>query len=101
MVVVVVGGIVEGVGCVIFFISGQDMVRIEFVAYDGGVSGGIVEFISALIRKYPVRIAFIAPALVVGRGVRDIVITRREMVRIVVAVGLEIGGIRGIRGIVW
>ena len=77
------------------------MVRIEFVAYDGGVGGGIVKFIPAVVSKYPVRIAFISSDVVVGRGVRDVVITRQEMVPIVVAVGLAIGGIRGIRGIVW
>ena len=51
MIIIVVVTIIENVGCVIFFIAGQYLVRIEFVAYDEVVSGGIVEFISVVIRK--------------------------------------------------
>ena len=51
MIIIVVVTIIENVGCVIVFIAGQYLVRIEFVAYDEVVSGGIVEFISVVIRK--------------------------------------------------
>ena len=98
---IVVVAIIEDVGCIIVFISGQDLVRTEFVAYDEVISGGIVELISFVIRQEPVGIANVSSAVVVGRGVRDVVVTRQEMVGIVVVVKLAIEGVRGIRGIVW
>ena len=76
MIIIVVVTIIENVGCVIFFIAGQYLVRIEFVAYDEVVSGGVVEFISVVIRKQPVSIAVVASAVVVGRRIRGVVVTR-------------------------
>ena len=69
--------------------SGQNL----FFAYDEVVSGGIVEFIYVVIRKEPVGIAVVASVVVVGRGVRDVVVTRRAMVGIVFVVGSAIGGV--------
>ena len=101
MVIIIVVAIVEDVGCVIVLISGQDMVRIEFVAYDKVVSGGTLEFISVVIRQEPVGIAVVAHAVVVGRGVRYVVVTRQLMVGIMVVSGSAIGGAMGIRGVDW
>ena len=42
MVTIVAVAIVEDVECVIVFITGEDLVRIEFVAYDLVLSGDIV-----------------------------------------------------------
>ena len=71
----------------------KDLFRIEFVAYEDVVSGGIVKFIYAVISKEPVRILVITFTRVVGRGVRDVVVTRRAMVGIVFVVGSAIGGV--------
>ena len=76
MIIIVVVTIIENVGCVIVFIAGQYLVRIEFVAYDEVVSGGVVEFISVVIRKQPVSIAVVSSAVVVGRRIRGVVVTR-------------------------
>ena len=65
MVITVFVAIVESVGCIIVFITGQDLVRIEFSAYDKVVSGGIVEFISVVIRKELVSISVVESAVVV------------------------------------
>ena len=65
MVIIVVVAIVEEVGCVIVFIAGQDLVRIEFFEYDEVVSGGIVEFISVVIRQELVSISVVESAVVV------------------------------------
>ena len=51
--------------------------------------------------KEPVSIAVIASAVVVGRGVRDVLVARLSMVGIVVVIGSAIGGVRGIRYVVW
>ena len=101
MVIIVIVAIIEDVGCVIVFIYGQDMVRIDFFAYDKVLSGGIVELIYVLIRKELVGIAVVESAVVVGRGIRDVVVTSQARVGIVVVARLAIGGVRGIRGVVW
>ena len=94
MVIIGVVAIVEDVECVIIFISSQDLARIEFVAYDEVVSGGIVEFISIVTRKYPVKIVAIASSVVFVRGVRDVHVIRQSTVGIVVVVGSAIRSIR-------
>ena len=76
MVIIIVVAIVEDVGCVIVLISGQDMVRIEFVAYDKVVSGGTLEFISVVIRQDTVGISVVTSYVVVIRGVIYVVVTR-------------------------
>ena len=50
------------------------------------ISGSIVELISVVIRQDPVRISVVASSVGVGRGVRDVVVTRKAMVDIVVFV---------------
>ena len=42
MFIIFVVAIIEECGCIIVFIEVQDLVRIEFFAYDKVVSGGIV-----------------------------------------------------------
>ena len=101
MVIIVVVAIVEDIGCVIVFIASQDLVRIDFFAYDEVLSGVVVEFIYIVIRQEPVGVSVVTSSMVVGRGVRDVVVTRRLMVGIVVVVRWAIGCVRGIRGIVW
>ena len=56
MVIIFVVTNLEDVGCIIVFISGRDLVRIEFVEYYEVVSGGIVELIYFFIIQDPVRI---------------------------------------------
>ena len=70
MVNIVGVSIVEEFECVIIFTSGQYLVRIEFVAYDKVVSGGILEFIYVVIRQDPVGISIDESDVVVGGGVR-------------------------------
>ena len=94
MVIIFVVTNLEDVGCIIVFISGRDLARIEFVEYYEVVSGGIVELISFFIIQDPVRISVVASAVVVGRGVRDIIFTSRAMVGIMVVSGLVTGGVR-------
>ena len=65
------------------------------------ISGGIVELISVVIRQETVGIAVVASDVVVRRGIIYIFVTRRVMVGIVAVDGLAIGGVRGIRGVVW
>ena len=101
MIIIVVVATVEYVGCVIVLIAGHDLVRIEFVAYDEVVNVGIVEFISVVVRKEPIRIVVVAYSLVVRKDVRDVVVARQEIVRIVVVFGSAIGGVMCVRGVVW
>ena len=96
MVTIFVVAIVEDAGCVIVFIAGQDLVSIEFASYDKVVSGGIVKFVSGVIRREMIGIAVVAPTVVVVRGVIGVVFIRQAIVGIMVVVGLAIGGIRGI-----
>ena len=100
-VIIVVVAIIEDIECVILFIAGQYLVRIEFVAYGEVVSGVTAELIFVVISQEPVGIAVFASAVVIGRGTREVDVTRQAMVRIVVVVGSAIGGIRGIRGVLW
>ena len=58
----------------------------SFFAYENAVSGGIVEFVSIVARQDPVGIAVVKSAVVVVRGVRDVVVTSRAMVGIMVVV---------------
>ena len=76
MVIAFVVSIVEDVGCIIVFIAGQDLFRVEFVAYDEVVSGIIVEFISVVIRQDTVGISVVTSYVVVIRGVIYVVVTR-------------------------
>ena len=50
MVIIFAVDIAENVGCTIVFIAVQDLGKIEFVAYDKVVCGGIVKLISVVIR---------------------------------------------------
>ena len=86
MVIIIVVAIVEDVGCVIVLIAGQYLVRIKFATYNEVVIGGIVEIIYVVIRQDLVDIAAFVSTVVVGRGVRYVIVTRLAMVGIVVVV---------------